>query len=301
MKRIVFIAWGGRGKYRHVLRALTLASILRKEAEIRFVIKCEGRTPCMVIDKGFPFSFLEEGIPEGELYYIDAIPEEVPELPEEGKKIFFFEKSNPPYKGIKFNPFPLDSRDPYRGAKVQVLSPRFRHFHLFFHRRKFKKKGKHLLLALSSQDSLDFIGNLIEGLYSAGFSLRFVPHFEISNYHLKKLRKTFPAMKIVRRVNDLARAFFKCDLAVLSGKLKPFEAAATGTPFILIGEDDDYKEFEKRNIAVLAKKEVEEVVEVAREIAYNLEKRKLMAESGVNLVDGLGLYRVARVIRSELE
>ena len=215
-------------------------------------------------------------------------------------EIFFFENAPPDLKGIIFSPFPVDSKQAYRGAKIQVLSPRFRHFHLFFHRRKFKKKGKHILLALSSQEDLNYISELIEALLSAGFSLRFAPHFEISNYHLKKLRKDFPALKVVGKVNDLARAFFKCDLAVISGVMKPFEAAATGTPFLIIGQKESCKEFERKKAAVLTDKEINNVVDMAKEVAGNMERRKSMAEAGMKLVDGLGLYRVAEVIRRKL-
>ncbi len=298
MKRIVFVAWGGKGRYRHIVRSLLVASQLRRQAEIHFLTRCEGRTVCMIMDKGFPFSFSANSVPEADLVYIDCEECQTEELPE-GERLFFTDSAA---KGTDptIATLPLEADGPMEGAKLQVLSPRFRHFHLFFHRRKFKKKGKHVLLALSSNEEEEFLEMLVYTLLEAGFSLRLVPHFELSHYYLKKLRKTFPKLQIVGRVNDLAREFFKCDLAVISGKLKPFEAAATGSPVLFLNDDEITRNFQRLGYGKIVEKDPFAVVDEVRDLSLDKERREREAKRGLELVDGLGLYRVVNIIRERL-
>ena len=279
MNRIIFITWGGKGNYGRLKRSILLASTLRNEAEILFLTRCEGKTTSFIIDAGFPYIFFEDKLPEAELFIFDT--EEIPGKIPENSLIIDGEGSN----AIKMVPIKENGR-------FQILYPRYRHFHLL--EKEYRKKGKKVLVALSSKHSFDEIVQAIEAVENEGLFPVFAPHYEFPKPYLSKLRERFKKIKIIGPVIDLARAFWETDIALISGRLKPFEAACLGTPSIYWETSEITEEFVREGAGVPYREGI------LTEFYHHPEKRREMGSRGKELVDGLGLKRILEIVRGML-
>lgn len=279
MTRIVFITWGGKGKYGRLRRSLLIASALKREAEIHFLTLCEGKTTAFLIDAGFKYTFLEGKLPEANLYIFDV---DSPPVPVPDRSLLVDPNSG---EGVKM--LPLRGR-----GKFQVLYPRYRHFHLL--EKEYRKKGKKVLVALSSMADYEEVVNAIYAVEREGLFPVFAPHFEFPRPLLSKLRLRFRKLKIIGPVQDLARAFWEADIALISGRLKPYEAASIGVPAVYWEKDKITTEFQAEGAGEFYREGV------LTELYYSRDKREEMGRVGKSLVDGLGLKRMLELVRSEL-
>lgn len=279
MTRIVFITWGGKGKYGRLKRSLLMASALKRDADIHFLTLCEGKTTAFLIDAGFTYTFFDGKFPEANLYIfdVDSLPVPAPD------KSLLVDPDNG--EGIRMTP--LRER-----GKFQVLYPRYRHFHLL--EKEYRKKGKKVLVALSSTADYEEVTNAIYAVEREGLFPVFAPHFEFPRPLLSKLRARFRKLKIIGPVQDLARAFWEVDIALISGRLKPYEAASIGVPAVYWKKDKITWEFQAEGAGEFYKEGV------LTELYHSKQKREEMGKAGKTLVDGLGLNRMLELVRSEL-
>ncbi len=273
------MAWAEKGTYGRMRRSLLLASLLRKEWEVSFAVKPVGKTLSFLIDLGFDYSVWDGNLPEAELYVIDR-PRWEEEPPESS---FCMDMEG----GLGMRTLP-----PVEGGKFQVLSPRFRHFHAL--EKEIRPKGKKVLVALSTRASFQEVEEAVSAVEEEGFFPVLAPHFELPRPPLAFLRKRHPKLKIMGPVQDLARAMWKADMALISGFLKPFEAAAVGTPAVYWEEDEVSLSFQAQGLGHIYRPGI------LRSLYENPSKREELSKAGKEAVDALGLYRTAQLIRSLL-
>ncbi len=276
MNRINFISWGGRGNYGRLKRALLLASSLRRTYQVSFLTLCRGKTTAFLIDSGFPFSFFEGKYPAAELFVFDVSerPENCPE-----DSIFIDLEGE---EGIKMLPL-------RENGKNQIIYPRFRHFHLL--EKKYRNKGKKVLVAPSSLSNMEEVEEAIERVEQEGLFPIFAPHFEFPKNLLSELRKRHRRLRVLGTVNDLARAFWEADMALISGRVRPYEAATVGTPAVYLREDPISREFVNEGAGLMYKEGM------LKDLYFDPYRRETMGKRGKELVDGLGLKRALGIIR----
>ncbi len=260
-------------------RSLLLATVLRKEAKVSFAVKPVGKTLSFLIDLGFDYSLWDGSFPEADLYIVDR-PRWEGELPQNA-----FCMDTQGDLGIKTLP-------PKEGGRFQILSPRFRHFHNL--EKEIRVKGKKVLVALSTKASFQEVEKAISAVEEEGLFPVLAPHFELPRPWLSSLRKAHPRLKILGPVQDLARAMWKVDLALISGFLKPFEAAAVGTPAVYWKEDEVSLSFQAQGLGYIYRPGI------LKSLYGDPSRREDLSRAGKEAVDGLGLYRTAQLIRSLL-
>ncbi len=260
-------------------RSLLLASLLRREAEVSFAVRPRGKTLAFLIDGGFPHFLLDEGLPSADLYLVD-LPRWEGELP--GESLFVDVEGR---EGIKTLP-------PEEGGKFQVLFPRFRHFHLL--EKEIREKGKKVLVALSTRCGPEEVEAAVERVLEEDLFPVLAPHFELSRPWLASLRKKHPRVRLVGPVQDLARVMWKADMALISGFLKPFEAASVGTPAVYWKEDRVSRSFENQGVGKIYRPGI------LRELYQRVGERREVSRRARGLVDALGLYRTYEFIRGLL-
>ena len=279
MKRIIFITWAQEGTYGRMLRSLLLASALRREAEVGFAVKCRGKTLAYLIDSGFPYFFLEDGIPGADLYIVD-LPSWEGSLP--GKAIFFDTEGK---NGIKTLPLP-------EGGKFQVLSPRYRHFHLL--EKEIRPKGKKVLVSLSTRADTEEVERAIRAVLDEGLFPILAPHPQTPKPWLSSLRRKYEKLKLLGPVNDLSRAMWKADMVLISGFIKPFEAASVGAPAVYWEEEPASREFQAQGAGKIY------TPGILTRLYESPEEREEISRMAKSLVDGLGFYRVLQRIKGEV-
>ncbi len=279
MKRIIFVTWAEAGTYGRMRRSLLLASLLRRDFDVGFAVRCRGKTLSYLIDSGFEYHLLENTLPRADLYVVD-LPRWNGEIP--AKAIFLDTQGK---DGIKTLPLP-------EGGKFQVLAPRFRHFHLL--EKKTRPKGKKVLVSLSTRASVEEVEKAIESVLDEGLFPVLAPHPETPKPWLSYARGKWPKLSVLGPVNDLARAMWKADMVLISGFLKPYEAASVGTPAVYWEEDRVSREFETHGAGRLYQPGV------LKNLYSNPEEREEISRRARTLIDALGLYRVALRIREEV-
>lgn len=115
-------------------------------------------------------------------------------------------------------------------------------------------------------------------------------------------------VQVVEKAEEMAPLLYDCDLAVIAGGFLKYEAAAVGTPSVILSFVDHQhhlaKEFERYGCAVYMGRYTEcsgdSLFKTVEELLFSKEKREKMGKRGKALVDGRGLERVSDIILSIL-
>ena len=186
------------------------------------------------------------------------------------------------------------------GPDHVILHHRFRHF--FQIKRPYARKTTRLLLALGADCEYRKTRSLIDTLVRHRFHLKILASSALRRSHQKALRRLYPGIKFVGRVESLARPFFEADVALISADDRIYEAASSGTPSL-------YFHFNKRqefladafaNVGLGQKtaagwdQNPSAVVEQLSSLSR--ETREKMGMEAKRIVDALGIYRIFRFI-----
>lgn len=106
---------------------------------------------------------------------------------------------------------------------------------------------------------------------------------------------------------DIPNKMYEADLAVISAGVTMFELACTGTPGIIIAQDEIQAKnlipFKRQGLFMDLglKPRIDRIKESVEELALDYHARLRMSKALKELVDGRGLFRVTRAIKSILE
>ncbi len=192
----------------------------------------------------------------------------------------------------------------YLGPDYFLLKTKYRHFNKV--KKKIKKRAKKLFLTLGGWSRVEDLRYLTELLLSLNFSLTVSWGFGKSNRERRIFRKSFPSVKIVTDKRFIPRKYYESDITIAAGGISYYEALSGGTPLIMFYKDD----FQKFTVKTLVDKGLgisagnlfdfnkNDFIVLIKDYKYNYELREKHSKNGKKIVDGLGIYRLKKIICS---
>lgn len=182
------------------------------------------------------------------------------------------------------------------GPEYTILHHKYIHFNRI--KRKYRKKIKNILLV--PVDYLDYreIKSLADILSRHGFNIKIVPGKNLKKFNRKTLKRIYPQVRFTGKIESLARPFFESDIALITPDISAYEAAAVGTPafYLVKNEEMKFKSeiFEEKGMGIKFPygKNIDEKVLIDLIRSLSFEKRLKMGESGREIIDGKGIYRI---------
>lgn len=193
---------------------------------------------------------------------------------------------------------PMIADDPEKtglfGPEYMILHTKFRHFHRL--KKPLSQTVKNLFLCPGGYLSYRKLSKWVEGLVNHGYRLKIFPGTGLKKSHRKILKRKFPVLKFVGRVESRARPFYEADLALVPPDRSAYEAAACGTPalYFCTGPAHEFQAegFQKRGCGLRIPSDdvTPECLDLIKSL--NLSRREEMARKGKETVDGRGVYRI---------
>jgi len=197
----------------------------------------------------------------------------------------------------------LSRKIPYKNGKMGLFGPEYvilHHKYRHFNRigRYYQKKIKKIFLAFSKELDYRQLRNVIDFFYRHNYNLKIHTTSDFKKSHKKILKKKYPSIHFVGKVESLARSFFEADIAIVTAGDLAYRAAACGTPcfYICYNTDQEFLADALENRGVGYKLQNLEdlsspaIINMITSLTY--EKRKKMGELGKSLVDAKGIYRI---------
>jgi spore coat polysaccharide biosynthesis predicted glycosyltransferase SpsG len=187
------------------------------------------------------------------------------------------------------------------GPRYAVVHTKFRHFNLA--RKKIRKQPKNVFLNPGKDMTYRQLRNLTDELIRHGFNVKVNPGPMLRKSHKKILKRIYPQIKFVGKVDSLARSFFESDVALIQAGAAAYEAAACGTPALYFcsspHEEFIAGTFEKNDIGMKADYSPDRTDNRIGEQIKSLDfgQREMMGARGRETVDGLGIFRIIDFFR----
>jgi spore coat polysaccharide biosynthesis predicted glycosyltransferase SpsG len=303
-----------------LVRSTYLASLLRsKTDDVLFCVKKDKAVGRFLDERGWTFCWLKEfnrlkNLPlKGAVFDVSDFTDEDHRLIKRAranpthslKTVQFIEPGvtrqdvdyvidasvQPPQPGGEDNPGAV-----LHGPGYAVLHTRFRHFNQI--KRKYRRSVKYVLVCLGGCVSYRLLRKTVDVLSRYRFDVKVAPGMYLKKSSQKILRRIYPDVRFVGDTDNLARAFYEADAAVVTPGNAAYEAAAAGTPALYFFHRKEQKPeagaFQQKGVG-LAIASVDELpkINLSDIIAdLSLEKRIEMGEKGKQLVDAKGVYRL---------
>lgn len=130
------------------------------------------------------------------------------------------------------------------------------------------------------------------------------PGYQHDKKKIRTLADSLPLVELVEASTDMAKNLFESDIAITSGGRTVFEAAACGTPCIVICQNE--RELRHRHISendgVISlglfdeTKSMSELIGAVDNLMNDSERRVEMSERSSQIVDGLGIFRIIGLV-----
>ena len=192
-------------------------------------------------------------------------------------------------------PYPKDLKG-LLGPEYTILHTKFRHFNRV--KKMIRKHAKMILLSPGSKMNYRQLRNLVDGLARHHMQIKINAGPGLRKSHRKILKRIYPQIGFVGKVESLARPFYESDMALISTGPAAYEAAACGTPALYLydspQEEFIAEAFEKRGIGLKAEYVKTRPGDRIGEQIKSLDsrQREAMGIRGKQTVDGLGVYRI---------
>ncbi|MBN1431632.1 MAG: UDP-2,4-diacetamido-2,4,6-trideoxy-beta-L-altropyranose hydrolase [Methanomicrobiaceae archaeon] len=220
------------------------------------------------------------------------------------------------------NPYILDENSPIfsfdsdrylTGPDYFILRDEFRI--LSVNKRVIRKEAGNILVSFGGSDLRDTTGMIVNALAHAdisGLKAEVVvgSGYPVTNIEkLKKIIKLFPdRFELFHDSSNMAEQILKADIAILGGGLTKYEAAALGTPSVIITQfEPEIKPNEDFISAGTAEyighidmiNENDIIIEI-KNLVEDYPRRVEMSKKGRKLVDGKGIERILSKIPKEV-
>jgi spore coat polysaccharide biosynthesis predicted glycosyltransferase SpsG len=177
------------------------------------------------------------------------------------------------------------------GPAFALLHSRFRHFNVV--KRKYRKRVRNILISLEAEVEYRELRKIIDLLSRHRFNLKIAPFYGFKKSYKKILKRIYPGISFVGRVDSLARPFFEADAALIIPGTTACEAAAVGTPALYLTLSKELEPaadfFEKENLGI----KISNINNLVEQIAHlTFERRIEIGEKGIRLADAKGVYRI---------
>ncbi len=204
----------------------------------------------------------------------------------------------------------IEKRFPYpspegllSGPDFAILHHKFRHFNMV--KRKYRANLRNLFVSLGGGVQYRQLRDMVDMLSRHRFNIKIASGFYLRKSSRKTIKRLYPNVRFVGKTDNLARAFFEADVALITAGMAAAEAAAVGTPALYFYYHDEQKfiaeSFQKQG-AGLVISNIADVIErptIDTLKRLDAETRIRMGEKGKKLVDGLGAYRIISLLEKE--
>lgn len=178
-------------------------------------------------------------------------------------------------------------------------------------RKEIKKKVQSLFITVGGTDPYQFIQKLLLYLEDTGMQA-LEKHVVIGGFYkdeawLQKYAEKRETIFVYKNVTDMAEIMLQCDLAISAGGTTLSELCACGIPTIAFSMADNQvpgvTAYAKEGMLLYVgdiregiKEKVEAIEICARDLIFDLEKRKRMSKKQREVIDGMGTKRIAEII-----
>jgi spore coat polysaccharide biosynthesis predicted glycosyltransferase SpsG len=301
----------------HLVRSSRLADLLKSKNEIVFLINNKKETRNFLKLKKFAYKILGDSLPA--------------DLPDTGVKLIIFDLrffSNTDMQLIKtakdmgintvqftdlrlelqetnyvidasISKSSLQSRS-YSGALLGtefcILHHKFRHFYL--KEKSINKKIAKIFVSLGGSVPYRQLRRVIDILHRNHFRLKISPGFTLKKNQIKTLRRIYPGISFVGRVESLARNFYTSDLSICASGISAYEAACCGCPalyFYYNKEQEitaDYFETKGAGFKISSLSDIDNDKLLGKIKELNRHSRGIMSRNAKEITDGKGIYRI---------
>jgi spore coat polysaccharide biosynthesis predicted glycosyltransferase SpsG len=192
----------------------------------------------------------------------------------------------------------------FNGTNYMVLDPLYHSLHQ--HNRQISKEIRSIFINLGGGNSGDFYLRVLEGLklWAHEVEVTGVPGF-VSWGQESVAAKDWNPLRFRWESGKIETILAQADLAITAGGIAAYEALCVGTPLLALS----YDHLQQITIAMLSSSgacidlgpgrglEPARLSEILSRIESDTERRKLLSFQGKQIVDGLGVERVACIIR----
>ncbi len=301
-------------------KAFLLASLTFNKREILFNTEGSGKVPALLKGKGFKY------VDNGDvrklfkndislvIIFKDKLSGKDKKIISKAKKKkipvvkFSYMGKNRADTDLIIDPstFKYDSEDReikiLSGPEYSIMNSKYIHFHDV--KKKYNKKLRNILLAPGDDFPYKELRKLTEILINHGYMIKIIPGKNFKRFNRKTLKRLYPSLQISGAPESYARSFFKADLSIVDPEFSALRSSATGTPAVYLPQnpagDTTASYFEEKGAGLVfrrwKKENYSEILELLK--FFSPEKREDMGNSGKELVDGKGVYRIAELLRS---
>ena len=192
----------------------------------------------------------------------------------------------------------------YGGSQYAILREEF----LFLPKHVIREKTKLVTVTFGGTDPNNVTLHTMNALPKSfpDITFRFIlgPGYAHSKQQIRKLTKNYPNVELIEDTNKMSKHLSEPDIVITSGGRTVFEAAAAGTPCIVICQNE--RELRHRhitsrdgviNLGLFAKDQtIQRLVTVIETIKNDAQIRSTMSEKISALVDGMGVFRIIGLI-----
>lgn len=307
----------------HLKRSAYLASLLKKKTDILFCVNNNKVVARFLEDRQTPYCWLKE------LEKLKKTPTEIKslifdlrEFSVQDIEFLRWAKSKQIHTiqitdlGLIQQPtdyiidaaieklFPYDEEEHVlSGPTYTLLHHKFRHFNKV--QRKYRKQVKNIFISLGGGVEYRRLRKLIDLLYRKQFNIKTAPGFFMKKAGRKSLTRVYPRLRFVGQTDNLARAFFEADVAIITAGMAAAEAAAVGTPALYLHYHGEQKFIAQSFAKHGAGLEIANIDDDFEESLFNglnsltWEKRIVMGNKGKQLIDGNGAARIIAFFEKE--
>ncbi len=300
----------------HIRRSTYLASLMKHKNSVQFIINTDKTARRYLTDQGFSHTLIKQ-VQKIDWTEVDTIIFDIRYFEEEDKLLLKKARNNQ-LKTVQVTDLGLNPQDvdilingtlegknniPVKSNQVILSGPAFAILHhKFIHfnklQRNYYSKSKRVLLSLGGGVQYRPLRNLIDLLYRHGFQLKITGGFYLKKSSKKILKRIYPKIKFVGKIESLARPLYEADFAIISPGITAYEAAAVGTPVLYYYYNADQKKsaelFENAGLGtVISDIGIVSEEKLLQSIQQLTRQRRLqIGRDGKAMVDGKGIYRI---------
>jgi UDP-2,4-diacetamido-2,4,6-trideoxy-beta-L-altropyranose hydrolase len=196
----------------------------------------------------------------------------------------------------------------FNGTHYMILDPVYHRLHQ--QNRQINKEIRSIFINLGGGNSGEFYLRVLEGikLWAREVEVIGVPGFTSWGQE-QFLGKDWRPLRFRWESENIEKILGKADLAITAGGIAAYEALCVGTPLLALS----YDHLQQITITMLSSSgacidlgpgkglEPARLSEILSIIESDIERRRLLSCQGKQIVDGLGVERVARIIRQRIE
>ncbi len=192
----------------------------------------------------------------------------------------------------------------FTGADYFIMHNKYIHFNGID--KEYGKKIKNILISMGDNFPYRELRNMTETLINIGYGIKIIPGDNFKKFNRKTLKRIYPGLKFTGNPESYARSFYEADLAIITPDESAYRAAATGTPAIYYPVKKDETalaiSFEENGAGILFRRRSDKGFSELTELLkfFTQQRRKEIGITGKRYVDGKGIFRLAKILKSSL-